>query len=143
MEKEILTAISEVHGYAAELYANALKVRPYVEKTERGRPSFLNLSTQSHASNAVPHPRHTVPRYCVCQMQDAPTANAEKSKSTRLRNHTDIPVFAEIIRIANKDKKWAYGKLSLVLFKDIGDCRIQEFTPAEFEHFIKGGLYAC
>lgn len=56
---------------------------------------------------------------------------------------TEIPYAADdILRMLKKDKKWAYGKLSLVVVHGIGDCRIQEFTPEELEEFLKGGMYA-
>lgn len=85
---------------------------------------------------------------CIANCQDAAYGTHTSEKIKRILDIqdilTEIPYSAEdILHVINKDKKWEYGKLKLVLFDDVGKCRIGEFSPEELEVFIRGGLYAC
>ncbi|MEG1791900.1 MAG: 3-dehydroquinate synthase [Clostridia bacterium] len=55
--------------------------------------------------------------------------------------YSDMPYTAESILTAiKKDKKWSYGKISVVLIDEIGKCRLADFSEDELSVFIRGGL---
>lgn len=85
---------------------------------------------------------------CIARCMDNAYGTQSSEKIKRVMDIqgilTDVPFSADdILKVVANDKKWAYGKLSVVVFDDIGRCRIQEFTAAEFEKFIRGGLSMC
>jgi 3-dehydroquinate synthetase len=46
----------------------------------------------------------------------------------------------DILAAVTKDKKWSFGKLTVIVIDDIGKCRLCDFTENEFSDFIRGGL---
>ncbi len=150
---------SEVHvDNVEDLIFDCINVKAKLvakDEYDEGARRFLNLGhTVGHAIETLSDFRtpHGIAVACgilaIAHCQDAAYCTHTAEKIKRILDIqgilTEIPYSADdILRVINKDKKWAYGKLTVVLFDDIGECRIRDFTPEELEVFIKGGLYAC